>query len=148
MLRVARIVVGLVGLVLAVSPVRAGDCQKADFESVVDVAAGSLRDLNAANRPPFQDKLRLLKERRGWTHEQFVKAAEPFVRDDVIIAYDIKSNNLLARIAAGGEAGAAAATPDCVMLSNLQASMKVLVETQTAKWAYMTAKIDAELAKP
>jgi hypothetical protein len=36
-------------------------------------------------------------------------------------------------------------TPDCAVLLELRARMKVLVETQTAKWAYMFQKIDAEL---
>lgn len=127
-------------------PVRA-DCTKADFESVVDEAAGSLRDLNTANKPKFQEKLRQLKDKRRWAHEQFIREAAPFVADDKIAAYDQQSNDLLEKIATGGEAGAAAARPDCAVLEALRASMKTLVETQTAKWNYMTSKIDAELAK-
>ena len=123
------------------------DCAKADFEAVVDEAAGALRDLNAANKPKFQEKLRLLKDKRRWAHEQFIREAAPFVADDKINAYDQQSNDLLEKIAMGGEAGAAAAKPDCAVLDKLRASMKTLVDTQTAKWTYMTAKIDVELAK-
>jgi hypothetical protein len=125
----------------------AAPCARADFEAVVDEAAGALRDLNAANKPKFQDKLRQLKEKRRWAHEQFIKEAAPFVQDDKIASYDLESNALLEKIAMGGEAGAAAATPDCAVLETLRASMKTLVETQSAKWSYMTAKIDTELAK-
>jgi hypothetical protein len=131
----------------AAAPVRAGDCVKADFETVVDEAAGALRDLTAANKPKFQDKLRQLKDKRGWAHEQFMREAAPFVQDDKITAFDQQSNDLLAKIASGGEAGAAATKPDCTNLESLRASMRTLVETQTAKWAYMAAKIDAELGK-
>ncbi len=120
---------------------------KADFEAVVDEAAGSLRDLNAANKPKFQEKLRTLKDKRKWAHEQFIKEAAPFVQDDKIMAYDQQSNALLEKIASGGEAGAAAASPDCAVLDTLRASMKTLVETQTAKWTYMNTKLDGELVK-
>ncbi len=125
----------------------AGPCAKADFEAVVDEAAGSLRDLNAVNKPKFQDKLRQLKDKRRWVHEQFLREAAPFVSDDKISAYDLQSNSLLEKIATGGEAGAAAATPDCAVLESLRASMKTLVDTQTAKWIYMNAKLDQELGR-
>jgi hypothetical protein len=122
-------------------------CSRADFEAVVDMAAGALRDLNATNKPKFQDKLRRLKDKRGWSHEQFLKEAAPFVLDDKITDYDMQSNTLLEQIASGGEAGAAAATPDCKVLASLQDRMKALVDAQTAKWTYMSGKIDAEMAK-
>jgi hypothetical protein len=125
----------------------AAACQRADFEAVVDEAAGSLRDLNAANKPKFQDKLRQLKTKRAWNQEQFLKEAAPFVADDKIQAYDRQSTELLEAIATGGQAGAASATPDCKVLERLRASMKTLVEAQTSKWTHMNAKIDAELAK-
>jgi len=125
----------------------AGPCVKSDFEQVVDEAAGSLRDLNAANKPKFQEKLRKLKDKRGWVHEQFIKEAAPFVADDKINAFDQQSNTLLEKIASGGEAGASSATPDCAVLDTLRASMKTLVDTQTTKWTYMNTKLDAELAK-
>ena len=141
------VIIGLtVAVAFAGAPVHA-DCAKSDFEAVVDEAAGALRDLNAANKPKFQEKLRQLKDKRRWAHEQFIREAAPLVADEKINAYDRQSNDLLEKIAMGGEAGAAAATPDCAVLDKLRASMKTLVETQSAKWTYMTAKLDAELAK-
>ena len=131
----------------AVTARAAGPCAKSDFEAVVDEAAGSLRDLNAVNKPKFQEKLRALKDKRRWAHEQFLREAAPFVSDDKISAFDVQSNALLEKIATGGEVGAAAATPDCAVLETLRASMKTLVETQTAKWIYMNAKLDTELGK-
>jgi len=125
----------------------AGTCQRADFEAVVDEAAGVLRDLNAANKPKFQDKLRQLKAKRGWSQDQFLKEAAPLVVDDAIQGYDRKSSELLEKIATGGQVGASAASPDCTMLDGLRVSMASLVEAQTAKWGYMNARIDAELAK-
>ncbi len=145
--RPRAIICAVVGCLAAVTAAHAGPCAKADFEQVVDEAAGSLRDLNAANKPKFQEKLRKLKDKRGWAHEVFLKEAAPFVADEKITAYDQQSNTLLEKIAMGGEAGAAAATPDCAMLETLRASMKTLVDTQTTKWTYMNTKLDTELGK-
>lgn len=131
----------------AAAQTAAAACQRADFEAVVDEAAGVLRDLNAANKPKFQDKLRQLKTKRAWSQEQFLKEAAPLVADEKIQSYDRQSSELLETIATGGQAGAAAAKPDCKALESLRASMKTLVEAQTAKWSYMNTRIDAELAK-
>ena len=122
-------------------------CAKAEFETVVDDAAAALRDLNSQNKPAFQDKLRHLKDKRGWSQDQFLKEAAPFVKDDSIEVFDTKSNALLAKISSMGEEGSAAKTPECAMLSELHAHMKVLVETQVAKWTYMFGKLDGELGK-
>lgn len=122
-------------------------CTKAEFETVVDEAASSLRDLNAKNKPEFQEKLRQLKDKRGWSQDQFLKEAAPFVKDADIEVFEKKSNELLGKISTMGQEGSAAKTPDCTMLSELHTHMKSLVETQTAKWGYMFGKLDAELGK-
>ena len=110
-------------------------------------AGAALRDLNRQNTPRFQGKLRELKDKRGWGNDQFLKEAEPFVRDEEIVAYDQKSEELLNRITGGGQQGASARRPTARVLAELRAAMKVLVETQKAKWTHMFAKIDKELAK-
>ena len=122
-------------------------CAKADFEAVVDDAAGALRDLNLQNKPAFQEKLRQLKDKRGWTHDAFLKEAAPFVRDDKIAVYDQDSERLLTDISTLGQEGADAPTPDCALLGDLKTRMQTLVDTQTAKWTYMFSKLDAALAQ-
>jgi hypothetical protein len=122
-------------------------CAKADFEAVVNEAGAALRDLNRQNTPTFQARLRELKDKRGWGNDQFLKEAEPFVRDGEIVSYDQKSEQLLIRITGGGQQGSAGAVPDCGLLAELRAALASLVETQKAKWAYMFAKIEKELAK-
>lgn len=122
-------------------------CTKTEFESAVDHAAESLRDLNNKNRPPFQAKLRQLKEKRGWNDSQFMKEAEPFVKDEKISDFDSKTNDLLASISTLGQEGANAPEPNCAMLGELRGKMQVLVDTQSAKWGYMVEKLDTELAK-
>jgi hypothetical protein len=69
------------------------------------------------------------------------------VRDDRIATFDRKSEDLLGRITSAGQAGTAGAAPDCALLAELRGTMKVLVETQKAKWAYTFEKIEAELRK-
>lgn len=120
-------------------------CIRADFEAVVDNAAAALRGLNMKNKPAFQEKLRMLKEKRGWSHDAFLKEAAPFVRDERIAVFDQQSERLLSDISMLGQEGAEAETPDCARLLELRARMKVLVETQTAKWTYMFEKLDTAL---
>ena len=122
-------------------------CAKSDFEAVVNEAGAVLRDLNGQNTPMFQAKLRQLKDKRNWSNDQFLKEAEPFVRDEAIVGYDQKSETLLTRITGGGLTGSPDAAPDCALLTDLRAAMKVLVDTQKAKWTYMFAKLERELAK-
>ena len=122
-------------------------CTKDEFEDVVDEAAAALRDLNSKNKPAFQEKLRHLKDKRGWSHDEFLKEAAPFVRDDKIAVFDNNSDRLLDDISSQGQEGADAATPDCAVLLDLRSRMKVLVETQSAKWDYMFKKLDAALAQ-
>ena len=126
----------------------AGDvCQRAEFEAVVDDAAAALRDLNLKNKPDFQEKLRQLKDKRRWSHDEFLKEAAPFVRDDKIAVFDQDSERLLSDISSLGQEGAEAKTPDCALLHELRARMKVLVDTQAAKWSYMFEKLNAALAQ-
>ena len=122
-------------------------CDKAEFENAVDEAAMALRELNNRNRPEFQTRLRALKEKRGWSDDQFLKEAAPIVQDDRISVFEEESNKLLASISTMGTEGASAKVPDCAMLEELRRLMGVLIETQASKWAYMFEKLDTELAK-
>ena len=145
---VALLVPGVAGSALSQTAPSAGQCAKADFEAVVNAAGAALRDLAQQNTPVFQGKLRQLKDKRNWSNDEFLKQAEPLVRDETIAGYDKKSEELVARITGGGSQGeTAAAAPDCALLAGLQDDLKLLVETQTAKWTHMLAKVDQELGK-
>ena len=135
-------------LLAGATPAAAETCARADFEGVVNQAAAVLRDLTQQTTGPFQAKLRTLKDKRGWNQQQFVKDGAQFVRDERIIEFDEKSEDLLARINGAGASGQGeAATGDCNLLADLKANMAALVEAQKTKWTYMFAKIDEELAK-
>ena len=143
----AAALLGLLSLAIPPAEAAAPACAKGEFELVVEDAAAGLRELNSKNKPAFQDKLRQLKTKRGWDNDQFLKEAAPYVRDDKIAEYDQKSDELLTAIASMGQEGASAKAPDCALLLELRARMKVLVETQTLKWTYMFEKLDGELWK-
>lgn len=126
----------------------ASSCERSDFEATVDGAAETLRDLTGRNTPLFQAKLRELKAKRGWSHEEFLREAERFVRDEKIAAFDAKSVTLLAELDAAGNAEISSkGKPDCNVLHRLRTVMATLVETQEEKWAYMFTQVEAALAK-
>ncbi|HXE70767.1 MAG TPA: hypothetical protein VN523_15535 [Hyphomicrobiaceae bacterium] len=143
--------VGMMALLLAAAKAACAlaetPCTKADFEAVVDEAAAALRTLNHQNTPQFQARLRQLKDKRGWSHEQFLLEASPFVRDEAIAAFDQKSEDFLARITQGGQSQVTAAAPNCGLLVELRGSLAALVETQKSKWTYMFDKINGELRR-
>ncbi|KUO67412.1 MAG: hypothetical protein APF80_11460 [Alphaproteobacteria bacterium BRH_c36] len=125
----------------------AQSCARSDFEAVVDDAAEALRQLNAQNKPVFQELLRTLKDKRGWDHDVYLREATPFVQDEKIDTLDQRSQDLLTDIATLGEEGTAAPTPDCALLAELRKRMQELVAAQTAKWEYMFTKLRTEIDK-
>jgi hypothetical protein len=143
--RVLRVALAIT--VAAAATARADTCERAEFEAAVTTASATLRDLTAEKKPAFQEKLRALMAKRGWTYDQFVKEAGPLVADDKVSAYDQASADLLSKINRMGEAGRNDAAPDCALLNDLRATMTALVTTQTEKWAYLFNKLDAESAR-
>jgi len=122
-------------------------CSRSDFEAVVGEAAQALRALNHKNKPAFQAKLRELKAKRGWSHDQFLAAAAPIVQDQKISTYDEQSTAFLSRIEQLGAEATTAASPDCGRLAEVRKSMTDLVAVQKAKWAYMFERVTAELSR-
>jgi hypothetical protein len=126
---------------------QAAACAKADFEAVVNAAGAALKDLAQQNTPVFQAKLLQLKDKRSWSNDDLKKQAEPLVRDETTMGFDKKSEELVARITGGGKADTEPAAPNCALLTGLQTDLKLLVETQQAKWTHLLTRIDQELAK-
>lgn len=129
---------------LASSAAHAAACAKDDFAAVVDQSGQVLRALAAENKAPFQDKLRQLKQKNGWTDQQFLTEARPYVVDDRIKALDEEANGLLTGIATLGDTSGAK-QPDCTVLDSLKGNLAMLVDVVKAKWRYMDEKIDAAL---
>ncbi len=123
-------------------------CVKSDFEAAVEMASAKLRDLTARNKARFQHKLRQLKEKRGWTTDEFLKQAVIYVQDETIAALDQRSGQLLARVNTMGADGGDGGQPDCELLDELRTTMKALVQAQVDKWAHMFAKLQRALKQP
>ena len=126
---------------------RAQTCSKTDFVNAVEQASKSLVALNRQNKPRFQNKLRQLRLKRKWTHDQFMKEAAIFVRDDKIAVFDETSQKELLDIERLGGEGESARKPDCNLLKELEQHMGILIKIQKNKWQYMFKKLDAALAK-
>lgn len=122
-------------------------CEKADFEAVVADAASALRELNQKNKPSFQARLKDLKGKRGWSHDQFLREAAPLVQDSEITDYDERSAALVEKIESMGAEAANAAELKCAVLGEVKEVMKSLVAVQTDKWTYMFGKLALELGK-
>lgn len=143
-----RLVLLLCFLALAQHSAQAETCARSDFVAVVDDAGAALRQLNADNKPAFQERLRVLREKKGWDHDTFIREAEPFVVDEQIESFDVRSQQLLSDIANLGEEGSAAASPDCGLLLKLRERMSELVKAQSAKWHYMFEKLNGAIEAP
>lgn len=122
-------------------------CTRSDFELVVEEAATALRNLNLENKPKFQTKLGELRLKRGWSHDAFMEQAAPLVQDQQIADFDTRSSTLLDQIQSGGQAGSTGRTPDCALLQEIRATLKMLLAVQQDKWSYMMDKIDLELTR-
>lgn len=131
----------------APAPAQAPACSRADFEAVVAQVAVALKDLNQANRPAFQAKLRTLKEKRGWSQDDFLKLAAPIVQDETITAYDRKTSEALDRINGMSVVAGGSDAADCDKLGELKGHMTALIDLQKERWRYMFSRLDAELAK-
>lgn len=138
----------------------AENCDQAAFSAVVDEARTQLQALNTKNKTEFHQKLDALREKRGWSKDDFVKNARPLVQDSEISSYDARHEALLARVSQIGQADqpvaslasiapAAEPAPDkrCVMLDELRSLMGRVIENTRAKWAYMHDKTDAALSQ-
>jgi hypothetical protein len=131
-------------LPLMLAPAGAAECRKEDFAAVVDQSGQVLRALTDENKSPFQEKLRLLQQKNGWTDQQFLTEARPYVVDDKIKALDEEANGLLTGIATLGDTSGAK-QPDCAVLDSLKGNLTKLVDVVKAKWRHMDDKLVAAL---
>jgi len=139
---------------------QAGPCGRDALKAVVSEASAKLNEINAANKVRFHEKLQTLKARAGWSREEYVAKATPFVRDERIAAFNARNSELLAKVPglsppSRSVASLAGAAPsfdapsgeDCPMTEKLRTLMDKLVANCRAKWTYMFDKIDRALEK-
>ena len=149
----------MVALPFASGAALAENCDQAAFSAVVSEVRGKLDALNTRNKQEFQQKLGKLREKHGWSKDDFVKNASPLVQDAEIASYDARHKVLLAKVSQIGLAdqsvaslagvapttGLAASDRRCIMLDELRSVMGEVIENTRAKWVYMHGKTDAAL---
>ena len=70
---------------------QAATCTADDFAAAVDKSGAALRAFNAEALPKLQDKLKQLKDKRGWDEEK----ALGNVRDDRTTKLDAEAEDLI-----------------------------------------------------
>jgi hypothetical protein len=128
-------------LVLAHAGALAATCTADDFAAAVDKSGAQLRAFNAEALPKLQDKLKQLKEKKGWDEDKALDS----VRDDRTAKLDAEAEDLIVKIDTLGrppEKGA----PDCSKLTELEAAGIELLAVMKAKSTYTLAKLDTQIA--
>ncbi len=128
-------------LVLAHAGAVAATCKADDFAAAVDKSGAQLRTFNAEALPKLQDKLKQLKEKKGWDEEKALDSA----RDDRTTKLDADAEDLIVKIDTLGrppEKG----PPDCSKLAELEAAGIELLAVMKAKSTYTLAKFDTQIA--
>jgi hypothetical protein len=120
---------------------QAATCTADDFAAAVDKSGAALRAFNSEALPKLQDKLKQLKDKKGWDEEK----ALGNVRDDRTTKLDAAAEDLIIKIDTLGrppEKG----PPDCSKLAELEAAGLELLAVMKAKSTYTLSKLDAEIA--
>ena len=119
----------------------AATCTADHFAAAVDKSGAQLRAFNSEALPKLQDKLKQLKEKKGWDEEKALDSA----RDDRTGKLDAEAEDLIVKIDTLGrppEKGA----PDCSKLAELEAAGIELLAVMKAKSTYTLAKLDTQIA--
>ena len=127
--------------VLAHAGASAATCTAEDFAAAVDKSGAQLRAFNAEALPKLQDKLKQLKDKKGWDEEKALDS----VRDDRTTKLDAEAEDLIVKIDMLGrppEKG----TPDCSKLAELEAAGLELLAVMKAKSTYTLAKLETQIA--
>ncbi len=128
-------------LVLAHAGALAATCTADDFAAAVDKSGAQLRAFNSEALPKLQDKLKQLKEKKGWDEERALDS----VRDDRTAKLDAEAEDLIVKIDTLGrppEKG----PPDCSKLAELEAAGIELLAVMKAKSTNTLAKLDTQIA--
>lgn len=123
----------------------AATCTADDFAAAVDKSGAALRAFNAEALPKLKDKLKQLKEKRGWDGADDEEKALAAVRDERTTKLDADAEDLIVKIDTLGrppEKG----DPDCSKLAELEAAGLELLAVMKAKSNHTLAKLDAAIA--
>jgi hypothetical protein len=124
----------------------AATCTADDFAAAVDRSGVALRNFNEGALPKLQEKLKQLKERRGWSDAEFEEKGLGNLRDARSSQFDNDAEELIVKIDTLGRPPPDKA-PDCSKLTELDAASLELLAVMKAKSAYVLSKVDTALAE-
>ncbi len=119
-------------------------CRAEDFAAAVDRSGASLRAFNAEALPKLQEKLKQLKEKRGWDDTDYEEKALASVRDDRTAKLDQEAEDLIVKIDELGRPPDSGPV-DCSKLTELEAAGIELLAVMKAKSSYMLSRLDANI---
>ncbi len=137
--------VALVAVLVIPGAADAGDCTAEDFAAAVDRSGAQLRAFNAEALPKLKDKLRELKDKKGWDDAGYEEKALAKIRDKRTAKLDDDAENLILKIDTLGQPPAEGPL-DCTKLAALEAASLELLAVMKAKSAYTLSKLDAAIA--
>ena len=126
-------------------PAHGGGCTAEDFAAAVDRSGAALRAFNAETLPKLKDKLRELKDKKGWKESAYEEKALATIRDTRTAQFDADAENLIVKIDTLGRPPAEGPL-DCTQLAELDAAGLELLAVMKAKSTYTFSKLDAEIA--
>ena len=89
----------LSGLGLSIDSAALGaPCTDDDFAAAIDSSGAALRSFNAGALPTLKDKLRQLKDKKGWADAGYEEKVLQSVRDKRTAEYDAKAKDLIVKI--------------------------------------------------
>ncbi|MHA1573109.1 MAG: DUF1134 domain-containing protein [Alphaproteobacteria bacterium] len=121
-------------------------CTDDDFAAAIDSSGAALRSFNAGALPTLKDKLRQLKDKKGWADAGYEEKVLQSVRDKRTDEYDAKAKDLIVKIDTLGSPPSEQ-IPDCSKLAELNAAGLELLAVMRAKSAYTLTKLDAAIAE-
>lgn len=145
--RVRAIVVALaMAIALSGHEAAARTCTRADIGDSVDHVGGLLRKINADTFPAIQEKMRQLKDLKGWSETDYQEQAAMLLQDARTEQLDAQSNDLLMRIDSIGSEKVDGADA-CARLDELEATTTELSVVMRTKASYALTRLDAMIAE-
>jgi hypothetical protein len=120
-------------------------CKAEDFAVAVDKSGAALRAFNAEALPKLQDKLKQLKEKKGWSDSEYEEKASTAIRDERMSKLDAEAEDLIIKIDQLGRPEEAGPI-DCAKLTELEAAGLELLAVMKAKSTYTLSRLDAAIA--
>ncbi len=117
-------------------------CTLEDFAAAVDRSGGQLRAFNAEALPKLKEKLKELKDKKGWNETGYEEKALASIRDARTAQLDDDAENLILKIDTLGRPRDDAPL-DCAKLAELEAASLELLAVMKTKSDYTLSKLDA-----